>query len=329
MKNGKMNNSKWIEKFDKNNRPHNSNNGMLGFWEDFWTDETLKMFGDFSNELNKKYGLDLTHINYSVAYGWKFKYSKSGVILVKNVYIFDDCFGIDEIVVKSREDYIKAIAHVNSLYTDDFLKEYEEKRLKRNAKQAERGKRLMARRKEELNKVLESIEPEKLNKFKWSPCVSRHSIKRLYNLNAKLIYDEELADEVGYTMYARCLQGRDETTLNYSGKLLCHNCKKVHISPSNGVILCSCGYTYIFHEYRKSFQKARMPSGAATPFFNEFISKWEKAKTYHDKMLAIDYVIHECHLNMISNVKRSFAGCNLIQGTKKQVSELILDLAYN
>jgi len=31
---------------------------------------------------------------------------------------------------------------------------------------------------------------------------------------------------------------------------------------------------------------------------------------------------------MISNVKRCFAGCNLIEGTKKQVSELILDLAY-
>ena len=127
MKNEKMNNSKWIEKFNKNNRPHNSNNGMLGFWEDFWTDETLKTFGDFSNELSNKYGLDLTHINYSVAYGWKFKYSKSGVVLVKNVYIFDDCFGIDDIIVRSKEDYKKAIAHVDSLYMDEFLHEYEEK----------------------------------------------------------------------------------------------------------------------------------------------------------------------------------------------------------
>jgi len=187
---------------------------------------------------------------------------------------------------------------------------------------------IMSHRKEELNKILERVEPEKLNKFKWTPCVSRHSIKRLYNLDAKLVYDEELVDEVGYAMYARCLQGRDETILNYSGKLLCHNCRTVHVSPANGIITCSCGYTYIFHEYRKSFQKARMPSGAATPFFNEFINKWERAKTYQDKMLAIDYVIHECHLNMISNVKRGFAGCNLIQGNKKQVSEFILELAY-
>lgn len=324
----KISNTEWKKRFDKNNRPHNSNNGMPDFWKNFWVNETLRMFENFSNELSKKYGSALTHIRHTVTYGWKFSYSCSGNVLVKNVYIFDDCFGIDEIVVRNEEDYQKALAHVASLYTDGFIRKSKEKISIRNKKQAERSKRLMARRKEELNKILESVEPEKLNKFRWSSCVSRDSIKKLYRLNAKLIYDEELVDEVGFAIYARCLQGRDETILNYSGKLLCHNCRKVHVSPANGIIACSCGYTYIFHEYRKSFQKAKMPSGSATPFFNEFINKWERAKTYHDKMLAIDYVIHECHLNMISNVKRGFAGCNLIQGTKKQVSELILELAY-
>ncbi|MCL2203237.1 MAG: hypothetical protein FWB88_04800 [Defluviitaleaceae bacterium] len=324
----KMSNAEWKKCFDKNNRPHNSNNGMLGFWKGFWTDETLKMFEDFSNELSDKFKLALTHINYTVMYGWKFSYSYSGFVLVKNVYIFDDCFGIDKIIVKSKADYQTALVYVASIYTDDFIRETKEKISIRNKKQAERSKRLMVRRKEELNKILESVEPEKLNRFRWSPCVSRESIKKLHNLDAKRIYDEELVDEVGYAMYARCLQGRDETLLNYNGKLLCHNCRKVHVSPANGIISCSCGHTYIFREYRKSFQKAKMPSGSATPFFNEFINKWERAKTYQDKMLSIDYVIHECHVNMISNVKRGFAGCNLIQGNKKQVSELILELAY-
>ena len=75
-------------------------------------------------------------------------------------------------------------------------------------------------------------------------------------------------------------------------------------------------------------QRDRLPSGSATPFFHEFISKWEKAKTYKEKMLAIDYVIHECHVDMITNMKRHFAGCDLIKGNRKQVSELILTLAY-
>ena len=251
-----------------------------------------------------------------------------GVVLVKNVHIFDDCFGIDGIIVRNKEDYQSALTHVASLYTDDFIKAHKEKIAIRNKKQAERSKLLSKYRKDELNAFLKTIDPEKLNKFRWSPCVSRESIKKLYKLNAKLIYDEELVDEVGFTLYTRCLQGRDETLLNYSGKVLCHNCKKINMPPANRFIICSCGHAYVFHEYRKSFQKAKMPSGSATPFFNEFINKWERAKTYHDKMLAIDYVIHECHLNMISNVKRGFAGCNLIEGNRKQVSELILDLAY-
>ena len=324
----KPNNTEWKKRFDKNNRPHNSNHGMMDFWQDFWPGEVLQMFGDFSNELSEKYDCALTHISYTVMYGWKFSYS-SAIVLVKNVHIFDDCFAIDGIIVRNREDYKKALAHVASLYTDEFLEKRNEFITKRNKKQAVRSRRLTERRKNELNKILESTPSEKLNKYKWSPKISRHEIKRLYDLNAKHIYDEELVDKVGYTLYARCLQGRDEAVLNLNNKKLrCHKCEKIHVPPENGFILCSCGYAYIYSEYRKSFQRERMPSGAATPFFNEFINKWERAKTYHEKMLAIDYIIHECHLNMISNVKRGFAGCNLIEGTKKQVSEFILELAY-
>jgi len=323
-----MNNTKWKKRFSKKNRPHNSNHGMLDFWKDFWTSETLKMFEDFSNELSNRYGLALTHISYTETYGWKFSYSLSGFVLVNNVHIFDDCFEIDGIIIRNKDDYQKALTYVDSLYTDEFIKDYKEKVSIRNKKQVERSKRLAERRKNELNKILETIEPEKLNKFKWSPKVPRNDIKRLYDLNAKFIYNEELVDKVGYTFYARCLQGRDETILYESGKILCHNCKEICTFPADGFVVCSCGYAYISREYRTSFNRNSMPSRSATPFFNEFINKWSQAKTYHEKMLAIDYIIHECHLNMISNVKRCFAGLNLIEGTKKQVTGLILELAY-
>jgi hypothetical protein len=169
-------------------------------------------------------------------------------------------------------------------------------------------------------------DPAKLNKFVWSPRISDKKIKQLYDSDAKMIYDEELVDEVGYTLYTRCLQGRDERLLANEGKLKCHHCGVINTSPPNGLIVCPCGYAYIFREYMRSFNKNGMPSRSATPFFNEFIIKWERVKTYADKMLAIDYVIHECHLDMLSGVKRGFAGGNLIDG--KNVQELILSLAY-
>lgn len=330
MKNQKTpSNTAWKQHFTKSNKPHHSTTHSENFWYNIWAEETKKMFENFSNELAQRYNLALTHPRYTVAHGWKFSYSLKNIVLVKNVHIFDDCFAVDGIIIRDNADCQKALLYVDSLYTDDFREKYNEKIATRNKKQVERAKRLAQRRKDELNQVLENVDSAKLNKFKWSPRVSRENIRKLYTQNSNLIYNEELVDEVGYTLYARCLQGRDENLLYWNKKLLCHNCKKIHVAPKNGFIACSCGYAYIFREYRKSFQKDRMPSGSATPFFNEFIRKWEKAKTYHEKMFAIDYVIHECHLNMISCVNRRFAGCDLIQGNKKEVSALILELAYS
>jgi hypothetical protein len=79
----------------------------------------------------------------------------------------------------------------------------------------------------------------------------------------------------------------------------------------------------------RSFNKNGMPSRSATPFFNEFIEKWPSAKDYAEKMRLIDWVIHQCHLNMLSGVTRGFAAKNLFEGSKKELHDLILQLAYN
>ena len=38
----------------------------------------------------------------------------------------------------------------------------------------------------------------------WAPRVPKSKIKRLYELDAKGIYDDELLDDVGYALFARC-----------------------------------------------------------------------------------------------------------------------------
>ncbi|MDR2590956.1 MAG: hypothetical protein LBC71_08250, partial [Oscillospiraceae bacterium] len=59
-----------------------------------------------------------------------------------------------------------------------------------------------------------------------------------------------------------------------------------------------------------------------------FIEDWSKAKGYIEKMLLIDRLIHEFHINLNSGVKGRFVAINLIQGTKKQIGDLIISLAY-
>lgn len=51
--------------------------------------------------------------------------------------------------------------------------------------------------------------------------------------------------------------------------------------------------------------------------------------TYSEKMRIIDQLVHEFHINLVTGVKGRFVGINLIEGTKKQIEELILSLAYS
>jgi hypothetical protein len=245
-------------------------------------------------------------------------------VLVKKVIIADDSFLIDNISVSDKSSLETACEYVKSLYTPEFIAAYSEKIKKRNMKQSERSKRTAAQDKP----ALQTIDVDKLNKFKWSPKVSIADLKRLYSDDAKMRYNEDLVDEIGWTFYARCLQGRDERILANENKLKCHNCGKILTKISGQLLKCDCGHYYIFKEYMRSFNRNSMPSRSATPFFNEFIRKWPTARVYSEKMRLIDWVIHECHLNMFSGVKRGEAGVNLIQGSKKDVRALILTLAY-
>ena len=94
------------------------------------------------------------------------------------------------------------------------------------------------------------------------------------------------------------------------------------------LIECSCGYQYLFRDYMRSFRTDNMPSGAATAIFNAFIEDWPCAKGYAEKMRLVDGLIHEFHINLNSGVRGRFVGVNLIEGSKKQIGDLIFGLAY-
>ncbi|MDR0948768.1 MAG: hypothetical protein LBM69_04560 [Lachnospiraceae bacterium] len=313
----------WKELYDKSNRPDRT------ALNNFWRSNVRQVFVELSNTLHRQYGLALTNLTYTKTHGWIMKFTKSGIVLVKKVIFEQDAFYIDHISVNNAESMQTALEYVESLYTPDFLKQFQEKIETRNKKQVERSKRSAQNEKNAINEIVKIVGNDKLNQFKWSPKLSQRDLKRLYREDAKMIYNDELVDEVGYTLYARCIQGRDERLLANENKLKCHNCGNILSKTNSQILQCDCGHHYVFREYMRSFNKNSMPSRSATPFFNDFINRWPFAKSYHEKMQLIDWVIHQCHLNMLSGVKRGFAGLNLIEGSKEEVRNLILELAYN
>ncbi len=63
-----------------------------------------------------------------------------------------------------------------------------------------------------------------------------------------------------------------------------------------------------------------------TDLFEAYLERFPAAKTAQEKMVLIDWLIHQFHVNQ--GVANKPVGKNVIQGTAKQVAELIETLAY-
>jgi hypothetical protein len=69
-----------------------------------------------------------------------------------------------------------------------------------------------------------------------------------------------------------------------------------------------------------------MLPGSVTDIFGDYLDRFTKAKTASEKMLLIDWLIHQFHV--MQGVAGKTVGQNVISGTGDQVRELIETLAY-
>jgi hypothetical protein len=165
--------------------------------------------------------------------------------------------------------------------------------------------------------------------LKWARRVQQDKIRRLYLLDAKGIADDELVNDVGYAMYARCESIRIATEAHY-GRVACRKCGNVIERASHSkaeVLACSCGWSKTWGEYFKTYQRRQLFGGHATPVFLAFLERWPTARTYRDKLLAIDQLIHACHLPPKMPWARP-AATNLIEGTAGELARFLDELAY-
>ena len=68
---------------------------------------------------------------------------------------------------------------------------------------------------------METVAPERLNRFRWLLKMSRSKLVRLYQGEAKGLPDEEQLDDVGFTFCSRCKQAMETRELLDAGKLIC------------------------------------------------------------------------------------------------------------
>ena len=168
--------------------------------------------------------------------------------------------------------------------------------------------------------------------MKWSKKVPQALISRLYNHSVTCIPDDELADEVGWALYARC-ESIISATYGFEKKvLICPDLCGADVPLINNIFSCPCGFYATWEDFKKSFKGKQLYAANALPVFIAYRKDFPKAKTYGEKLICIDVLIHSFHIKNshhkdldsydIENddvVLNRPAGANLIEGSLKEV----------
>jgi hypothetical protein len=113
------------------------------------------------------------------------------------------------------------------------------------------------------------------------------------------------------------------------GRARCPKCASIirHGWKKAELLACECGWQLTWGEYLGSYQRKQLVGGSGFQNFLDFLERWPQALTPRDKLLAIDWLLHQCHSTVKFPLGRPIA-VNLIEDNAHQVAELLDELAY-
>jgi hypothetical protein len=313
--------ARWTETFDQSYRPT-----ILDIRK-YLSPQTAALLEELNQHLYRAYRIKATPAYYTKRNGWTTPYRLRGVTLFSLVILDETTFIADQTTIRHENELQMALAEIDKHCHDGFIEKVRamEAARKDRVKKRHSLDNYIAERKQHL--CPHASDPEKLNKFRWVPALSPMKLRQLYASSANGMLDHELLDDVGILFYIRCQQGTEEYTLLRTDKLKCHHCGLI-LHKQEGLMVCKCGWQYTFQEYIFSFNEHRMPGGNAFHIFTEYVEKWPQAHNDSEKMILIDWLIHQCHISMSSGLGLRSILKNLIDAPQKTAEKLILELAY-
>ena len=159
----------------------------------------------------------------------------------------------------------------------------------------------------------------------WAGRVPRHLIERLYRTDAQGIVDEDLINEVGFSLLAR-VESSLTVTDGLGDRPLCPGCR-VRVERDGDCLRCkTCRWACTLEAFRKSHTGNRLVAGRMEPFFRAYADEFPRARDARHKMRLIDVLIHRFHGEIEQSGMRAGA-INLIGGKPREVLELLDRLA--
>lgn len=166
----------------------------------------------------------------------------------------------------------------------------------------------------------------------WAPRAAPEQIRLLFESDARGFLDEELLDEVGYRLAARC---KDilQVSEALAGRAACRKCSQAiprlrcnRPDEDDEMLQCPrCGWHVTWGAYFQSISGRKLRGGEVVHVYREFVDRFAQAQTARDKILAIDRLIHEFHTNLGKPTKP--VAVTVISGSSQAVKQLIEDLA--
>jgi hypothetical protein len=94
------------------------------------------------------------------------------------------------------------------------------------------------------------------------------------------------------------------------------------------VIACPHGHwSATWREFRKSYRNKHLGSAGLETFFRDFAARYPRARTYGEKMVLIDTLLHRYHWELEGDPGGPGA-TNLVGGTREEVIAFLNQLTY-
>lgn len=155
-------------------------------------------------------------------------------------------------------------------------------------------------------------------RIRWARRLPPRLLERLYESDARGFRDDELCDEVGSLLAAR-----SETFARVERhEVECPCCHAVFAVARAGASRCpsaGCGWGTTLAGYRQSIRDHYAHTGRALAAYETFRLGWERARSYADKIVLIDPLVHSFHLDEKSGRPVKSVASKLFEGNKKDV----------
>ena len=163
-------------------------------------------------------------------------------------------------------------------------------------------------------------------KIRWAPPLRPLLLKQLYDSDAAGFHDIELCDEVGISLYARC----QTFALVSRSEVVCPVCRTVFTVDTTGTSICpgdDCIWETTHSNYIQSIRNHNAHTGRALDAFMIYFHHYPNARTYQEKILLIDQLIHSFHINQKTDTATKSVASKLLEGNEKAVIRFLDNLS--